>query len=420
MPKRPCTNRAKWRLLRGKPPQPLSAHYRLDCDFGTPVLTIYREGEGDTPTYLCEVHAAAEHDVVVPARRSVGDEIPAGDAAVPPVEVTLVSDAADKSDERSAKLAVAARKPSVAAAKPSDPSPKPITSLSSAADSNATAPKPKARASDPGAPRTKSKATAAPPPKPTPPVASEAPAILATKVPPPKVNSSSKGSARDLTYGNPAKALVDETIWNLQPGDHDAYRTALREGKSVVEAAQAAGGQLAVVHRKIQEYTGRIDALLSASNATINVETAIQAVLDSETLKVIGDDAMTDEQKDAAVAQLGQFQEWLNHGLDRPTTPLKAHKTALAIADRANWGAAAGSIPNELKATYRAVYSSLRSTVHGAVPDVRDVSERLANLCAAKSDLETVLHAEMLTPDHLSIAASAATAASAEQKFAEA
>lgn len=56
MPKRHCTSRAEWRLQPGKPAEPLSAHYRLDCDYGTAVVTCWEDG-GSEPIYVCESHS---------------------------------------------------------------------------------------------------------------------------------------------------------------------------------------------------------------------------------------------------------------------------------------------------------------------------------------------------------------------------
>lgn len=56
MQKRHCTLRAEWRLLRGQPAQPLSGHYGLGCDYGTPLITIYTNGD---PVFLCGSHATA-------------------------------------------------------------------------------------------------------------------------------------------------------------------------------------------------------------------------------------------------------------------------------------------------------------------------------------------------------------------------
>ncbi|HTU32579.1 MAG TPA: hypothetical protein VMF66_02115 [Candidatus Acidoferrum sp.] len=403
------------------------------------MLTIYREGEGDTPTYLCEVHAEAERDLAPvprPNHRPSGD-----DSLEPQVDRALNREAIVSSNETGptghllrkkdnqvrdrqiASAEIAAPKPNVTInpTAPSEPvvcTPQPAAAAPAASTKSASKPKPPAP--EPSVLRPKMKAAAPAAPKTVSPVVSQAPTIPAAKVPSsPKVNPSSKGSVRDLTYGNPAKALVDETIWNLQPGDYDAYRAALREGKSPLDAAQAAGGQFSVVHRKIHEYLARIDALLSASNATINVDDVIQRALEAETSKVISNDAMTDERKDATLAQLGEFQEWVNRALKHAATPVKAHEIALAVADRAHWGSAAHSMPNELGSAYRAVYGSLRDAVHAAVPDARDPDERLANLFAAKSDLET-LHggAPISAPDHLR-AAPSGSASTHEEKFAE-
>jgi hypothetical protein len=35
---------------------------------------------------------------------------------------------------------------------------------------------------------------------------------------------------RDLTYGNSAKAMVDEAIWNMAAGNYRVYKTALQQG----------------------------------------------------------------------------------------------------------------------------------------------------------------------------------------------
>jgi hypothetical protein len=253
-------------------------------------------------------------------------------------------------------------------------------------------------------------------PKPSAPAPPEAAESPTKKVGAQKMNPSSRGSVRDLTYGNPAKALVDETIWNIATGDYDVYRTALRQGKSPMEAAQAAGGQWAVVHRKIHEYAVKTEALLSASKATIDVGEVIHSVLERETNKIIGDHAMGDAEKDAAVGRLGGFQEWINRGLKREITPLQAHRIALAIGDRANWGAACRSISQDLLPVYRVLYSSIRDAIRSAVPDVRDPEERLANLYAAKSDLEVMSNTQISAPADLPVAASAA---SSEEKVAE-
>jgi hypothetical protein len=189
--------------------------------------------------------------------------------------------------------------------------------------------------------------------------------------------------------------LVDETIWNMPTGNYEVYRTALQEGKSAIEAAQSAGGQFAIVHRKISEYTLKIETVLSASKATIHVRDVIDKPLEHAMLEIISNAAMSEAQKDAAIDHLGEFQEQINRGLDPEMTPLQAHRIACAIGDRAHWGTRV-CLSEELKPAFRAVYSSIRNAIRVAVPEAYDLEERLANLCAAKSDLEAVPAAKAL------------------------
>ena len=225
-------------------------------------------------------------------------------------------------------------------------------------------------------------------PEPNDSASSEAARCLAdTKVERATTEPSVRSSARDLTYGNPAKAMVDEAIWNLATGNYQAYRTALQQGKSAAEAAQAAGGQLAVVHRKISDYTVRLEAVLSESEAIINTGEVIDKPLERALLEIISNGTMSDLEKDAAIQQLGALQEWVKHGLHGDITPLQANRIILAMGDRLNWGGTS-AVSEEFKPAYRALYSSLKTAICTAVPEVQNLHDRLTNLYAVKSDLE--------------------------------
>jgi hypothetical protein len=181
--------------------------------------------------------------------------------------------------------------------------------------------------------------------------------------------------------------MVDEVIWNMATGDYQVYRAALQQGKSATEAAQAAGGQLAVVHRKISDYTLKLEAVLSESKAIINIGEAIDKPLEQAVLEIISNGAMSDLEKDAAIQQLGALQEWVKHGLQGDITPLQANRIILAIGDRLNWGGSP-DVPEEFKAVYRALYSSMKAAIGTAVPEAQNLHDRLTNLYAVKSDLE--------------------------------
>jgi hypothetical protein len=321
VPKRHCTSRAEWRLQPGKPAEPLSAHYQLGCDYGTPVITSCADG-GSEPIYACESHAK---------------QLGRSGACCRDVRIiTTESDDSDNPIKNEDRVQI----PEVAETKPTG------SASSEAAFAH---------------------------------VETKAGAVVAD----PCVRS----PVRDLTYGNSAKAVVDEAIWNMATGNYRVYKAALQQGKSPTEAAQAAGGQLAVVHRKISDYTIKLGAVLSESKATINVDEAIDKPLEEAMLEIISVPAMSDLEKDAAIQQLGALQEWVKHGLQREITPVQANQIILAIGDRLNWGGTS-DVSEEIKAVYRTLYTSLKTSVLTTVPEAQLLHDRLTNLYAAKSDLE--------------------------------
>jgi hypothetical protein len=181
--------------------------------------------------------------------------------------------------------------------------------------------------------------------------------------------------------------MVDEVIWNLATGSYQVYKTALQQGKPATEAAQAAGGQLAVVYRKISEYALKLDAVLTESKATVNVEEAIDRPLEQAMLEIISNGAMSDLEKDTAIQQLGALQECVKQGLQGDIAPTRANQIIVAIGDRLNWGGTS-DVSDETKAIYRALYGSLKTSILTAVPEAQNLHDRLTNLYAAKSDLE--------------------------------
>jgi hypothetical protein len=204
-----------------------------------------------------------------------------------------------------------------------------------------------------------------------------------------------RGRARDLTYGDSAKALVDEAIWNLEPGDYDVYSSGLQSGKSAMEAAQSAGGQLAIMHRKVGEYTRALEALLAESKSIIKPIDVINRPLEHATLELIDKNEISEAKKDAAIEQLGALQESLNRELNEQITPLRAFRMACSLGDGANWGATS-KLSDELKPAYGTVYTNLRDAMIAAVPGALGLFERLANLCVAKAELETAHQPNLL------------------------
>ena len=184
--------------------------------------------------------------------------------------------------------------------------------------------------------------------------------------------------------------MVDEAIWNLATGDSESYRSALQQGKSARDAAQAAGGQLAVIHQKINDYAQKLEIVLSESKATISVVETIDKPLEQAMLEIIGNGAMSDSEKDAAIQQLGAVQEWVKHGRQGDMTPLQANQILLAIGERLNWGGSS-DVSEDCKPVYRALYGNLKAAIRTAVPEAQNLQDRLTNLYAAKADLDREL-----------------------------
>jgi hypothetical protein len=176
------------------------------------------------------------------------------------------------------------------------------------------------------------------------------------------------------------------------------YAGADQLGTSAREGAHAADRPVDDdVDRKIRECTVEIEAALSGSKAKINVGDAIDKALEQATLEIIGNGALGDAEKDAAITRLGALQEWIHRDIDQEITPLQASRIANAIGDRIDAGKST-DFSEELKPAHQAVYSSLKDAIRAAVPDTKNLEERLAILHAAKSAIENATAAKALHP----------------------
>jgi hypothetical protein len=203
------------------------------------------------------------------------------------------------------------------------------------------------------------------------------------------INQSLGAQARDVTYGNPAKAILNEGITSTATGDFEAYKDALRQGMTQEDAAQAAGGRFAAVNAKVNQLVPKLNNLLSRSNVPIPVADAIDKPLEDAVIDIIQNPAMTQTEKDTAITQLGGLQQSIHQSLPQGTTtltPSEAQAIKQAIGDPVNWGGAT-AVTDEVKPAYRDLYGSLKRAIHDAVPQAAQLDERLSNLLAAKNDL---------------------------------
>jgi hypothetical protein len=203
------------------------------------------------------------------------------------------------------------------------------------------------------------------------------------------VNLSLGAQARDVTYGNPAKGILNEGIKSPLTGDFEAYKDALRQGANQADAAQAAGGRFAAVNQRVSQLVPKLNTALSRSQAQIPIADAIDQPLNDAAIDIIHNPAMTLTEKDAALTQLGGLQQSIHQSLPPGATtasPADLQAIKQAVGDRVNWGGAT-AVSDEVKPAYRALYGSLKSAIHDAVPQAATLDERLSNLLAAQNDL---------------------------------
>lgn len=217
--------------------------------------------------------------------------------------------------------------------------------------------------------------------------------LPATKLGRGAINESVGASGRDVTYGNPARAINREEIQDIATGDWNSYQEALRSGKTPTEAAQAAGGRFASVSQRINELTPRLGRLLTNSPAKIPVANVIDQPLEEAATEIIKNPAMGDSEKMAAIGKLGELQKSLKEGLGTEATPSQLQVVKQAIGNRVNWGGTS-AVTDDVKSAYRSVYGTLKEAIHRSVPGSAEIDNRLTDLLATSSDLETLAKAE--------------------------
>lgn len=207
------------------------------------------------------------------------------------------------------------------------------------------------------------------------------------------MNASIGATARDVMYGNPAKALLREGIITPVTGDIELYKQALRNGASASDALVSAGGRVGAVSQRINQLAPQLESALQSSKQMIPVAQAIDKPLTDAAMSIITNRAMTEAEKDAAINQIGALQKALKEGLPNNITPLQANEIKQAVGDRVNWTGTT-AVTDEVKPAYRTLYGSLKNAVNRAVPEAAGLNERLSDLLAAQGDLKKLIGAE--------------------------
>lgn len=205
------------------------------------------------------------------------------------------------------------------------------------------------------------------------------------------VNESVMATAKDVTYGNPAKALLDEGIATPRTGDIEKFKDAIRSGATLQGASEAAGGRIAAISDKINELGPKLRTVLSKSTQRIPA-TTVTDTIDAGIKAIKADRGVTAEEATAAIHELEAMRD---AALKIPAAPgatakawapLEANALKQEIGQSVNWSGRerVGQLVEPVK---KKVYGSLKDAVNAAAPGSAELNERLTNLHAAQEDV---------------------------------
>lgn len=204
------------------------------------------------------------------------------------------------------------------------------------------------------------------------------------------VNRSLGAVAKDVTFGNPAKAMEDVT--SPFTGDIEKFKASLRAGQPLDQAEVAAGGRFGQISQKIQTLAPQLDAAIQGSRATVRAVDVIDAPLNDAAIKIINNSAMLTADKDAALTQLGSLQKELHANLGPDLTMSDVLRVKRDIGNEVNnWTVEPRT---EIQDAYRKVYGSLKDALHSNVPGAAKLDEDLTNAIAAKGAVERLARAQ--------------------------
>lgn len=129
---------------------------------------------------------------------------------------------------------------------------------------------------------------------------------------------------------------------------------------------QSLADRCVAIDRQISELASQMENILSQSEATIDAVSTIDAPLEQAILEIIGNPAMSETQKDAAITRLGELQKSLKQGAGQRMTLLEAHRIQRSLAGclSGNFG-----VSDEAKPGYRAVHDGLEEAIHAALSE---------------------------------------------------
>ncbi len=168
-------------------------------------------------------------------------------------------------------------------------------------------------------------------------------------------------------------------------GESQVASNADAESKTK-KSSRTTAERCAAIDQLICELATKLESAFSESETKISVWNTIDAPLEKATQEIIGNQSISDAQKDAALQQLGALQQSLKQDAAEEITPRQANAIKQTV-----WNSLSGesAVSDEAKPAYRAVYDSLDAAIHAAVPKVRHLEARLTNLQKMKAELQS-------------------------------
>lgn len=175
------------------------------------------------------------------------------------------------------------------------------------------------------------------------------------------INRSMGATARDVRFGDPARALIENGI-----------------------TSPTNAGRLLGVNQKLAEVGPQVDSALAASKATVPVDELIDQQI-AKAQAEIEKAKMTPAEKRGALRQLEALRETNPKG---DYSPLEANEIKQTIGDAVNWEKRPSPMPKPVESAYRRAYGAIKQAINDAAPDVKELNENRTNLLAAKSALQ--------------------------------
>jgi hypothetical protein len=176
------------------------------------------------------------------------------------------------------------------------------------------------------------------------------------------INRSMGATPRDVRYGDPAKALIDNNIM-----------------------APTNIGRLQAVNQALADISPKVDAALAANPKTVDVDSIIEDRI-TQAQQEVQKSKMTPAEKRTANRQLEALRE--EEPKEGGYNLKDANDVKQRIGDVVNWEKRPAPMATPVESAYRATYGDIKSAINKASPDVAAMNENRTNLIAAQHSIQ--------------------------------